>query len=85
MLTLSINQPCYLPWPFYFSRIIKSDIHVILDHVQYEKNSFTNRNYIISNNKPLLLTLPIKHKGRFKNNPISDLELTNYEKIFKKH
>ncbi|MBK9203501.1 MAG: WbqC family protein [Candidatus Obscuribacter sp.] len=29
----------YIPWLGYFDRIFKSDLHVILDHVQFEKRS----------------------------------------------
>lgn len=63
MTVLSINQPAYLPWLGYFSRIMKSDIHVVLDHVQFEKNSFTNRNKILSKQEPLWLTIPVLTKG----------------------
>ena len=45
-MIVSINQPAYLPWLGYFHRIAISDIHIVLDHVQFEKNSFVNRNKI---------------------------------------
>ena len=85
MTKISINQPCYLSWIFYFSRILNSDIFVILDHVEFEKNSFINRNYIMKNNKPTLLTIPVISKGKFKNNIIRQVEFLNYEIIRKKH
>jgi hypothetical protein len=42
-MIVSINQPAYLPWLGYFDRIAASDVHVVLDHVQFEKNSYINR------------------------------------------
>ncbi len=29
-MIVSINQPAYLPWPGYFSRIQASDLHIVL-------------------------------------------------------
>lgn len=57
----TIHQPAYFPWVIYFQRIADSDIHVVLDNVQYEKNSFINRNKIRSSNSWFWLTVPIKH------------------------
>ena len=62
-MIISIHQPAYIPWLGYFDKISRSDVFIFLDNVQFEKNSFTNRNYIKSNNGPILLTLPLLHKG----------------------
>lgn len=77
MTTISINQPAYIPWLGYFDRIVKSDIHIVLDHVQFEKNSMANRNKILSSGKPVLLTIPVKTSGKLGDNPISGLEISN--------
>jgi WbqC-like protein family len=61
---VSINQPAYLPWLGYFDRILKSDLHIVLDNVQIEHNtktSFTNRNKIRTSQGWCWLTIPIKH------------------------
>lgn len=50
MNTISIHQPQYLPWIPYFSKIKDSDIFVLLDDVQFQKNGIQNRNYIYSKN-----------------------------------
>ncbi|MDD2731829.1 MAG: WbqC family protein [Candidatus Pacebacteria bacterium] len=60
----SINQPTYLPWIGYFNLIYNSDVFVFLDHVQYEKNEWINRNKIKTPNGFLYLTVPIKTKGK---------------------
>lgn len=81
-MIISINQPAYLPWLGYFNRIIKSDLHVVLDHVQFEKNSFTNRNKILLNKQVLWLTIPILTKGQFNNLNINTvkMDITNWRK-----
>ncbi len=62
-MILSINQPAYLPWLGYFDRINKSDIHIVLDNVQLERNtktSFANRNKIRTHQGWSWLTVPAK-------------------------
>jgi hypothetical protein len=84
-MIISINQPAYLPWLGYFNRIAKSDIHIVLDHVQFEKNSVTNRNKILLNKEPLCLTIPVLTKGKFENLSIDSLEVDQKVKWQKKH
>lgn len=84
-MKISINQPAYLPWLGYFNRIIKSDLHVVLDNVQFEKNSFINRNKIIINNKALWLTVPVLTKNLFGNLAINTVEIDNKLEWKRKH
>ena len=63
LMIVSAHQPAYLPWLGYFHKIAISDVFVIMDNVQFEKNSFTNRNKIICGNKELILTIPVSIKG----------------------
>jgi len=72
---LSINQPAYFPWLGYFQRIAVSDAHIVLDHVQFEKNSFTNRNKVRTKEGWSWLTVPVKTKGKFLELPIHTLEI----------
>lgn len=76
-MIVSISQPAYLPWLGYFDRINSSDIYVVLDHVQFEKRSFTSRNKILTANGPLLLSVPVKTKGLFGQATIDKLEIDN--------
>ena len=64
-MIVSISQPAYLPWLGYLQRIARSDLHVVLDHVQFEKGSFTNRNKIRTKDDAVWLTVPLATKGRF--------------------
>lgn len=62
-MIVSINQPAYLPWLGYFDRIAKSDLHIVLDNVQIERNtstSFTNRNRIKTSEGSRWLTIPLR-------------------------
>ena len=72
-MIVSIHQPAYIGYLAYFARIAASDLHVVLDHVSYEKNSFINRNRILGANGPQWLTVPIKTAGRM-GQPIREIE-----------
>jgi len=84
-MRVSINQPAYLPWAGYFDRIAASDVHIVLDHVQFEKNSFVNRNKIRTPQGWTWLTVPVTTKGRFGALPINELEMAEAERWPKKH
>ena len=85
-MRMSISQPAYIPWLGYFDRIDYADIHVVLDHVQIEKNSksYTNRNKIISNNGTQWITIPItKGENGEKNiNKIRSIENRKWIKTY---
>lgn len=74
-----------MPWLGYFERIAKSDTHVVLDHVQFEKNSFTNRNKIRLKDGTAWLTIPLATKGKFGNLEIKNLEFILADKWKEKH
>lgn len=75
-MILSAHQPAYLPWLGYFDKIARADIFVYLDDVQFEKNSFINRNKIKTPQGSMWLTMPVKLKGHTTNTmletPIDD-------------
>jgi len=84
-MVVSINQPAYLPWLGYFDRIARSQIHIVLDHVQFEKNSFTNRNKIRVKDGSCWLTVPIMTKGRFGHLQINTVEIAHTNNWPQKH
>jgi len=61
-MQISIMQPTYLPWLGYFDLIDQSDIFVILDDVQFEKQSWQQRNRIKAKNGWVWLTIPVIQK-----------------------
>jgi len=84
-MIVSMNQPAYLPWLGYFHRIAISDVHVVLDHVQFEKNSFTNRNRIRTAGGTTWLTVPVLTSGRFGSLAINTLEIDQRSAWGQKH
>ena len=60
---IAIHQPAYLPWLGYFDRIARVDRFVFLDTVQFEKNSFINRNRIKTPQGAQWLTIPVLSRG----------------------
>lgn len=56
------HQPNYLPWLGYFEKIIRSDIFVVMDNVQYSTGSYLNRNKIRIPKGEMWLSVPVKYK-----------------------
>lgn len=60
MTTLAgIHQLHYLPWLRYFEKIARSDVFIVLDTIQYNKNGWQNRNKIKTRAGATLLTVPV--------------------------
>jgi len=83
-MKVSINQPAFFPWLGYFHRIAISDQHIVLDDVQFEKNSYVNRNRIKTQYEPLWLTVPLLTSGKFGNLAINKVEISHTSKWQKK-
>ena len=61
-MIISAHQPAYNPWLGFIHKILLSDIFVVMDDVQFEKNSFINRNKILQNSNEVMLTIPVTTK-----------------------
>ena len=83
-MILAAHQPAYLPWLGYFDKLIRSDIFIFLDTVQYEKNSFINRNCIKTQQGSVWLTVPVKSKGHLRSS-LLETEIDNKQPWKKKH
>lgn len=84
-MIVSINQPAYLPWLGYFDRVANSDLHIVLDNVQFEKNSVTNRNRVRTASGWSWLSVPVLTKGRFGELVFDRIEIDHTSKWAKKH
>src|SRR4029078_7067897 len=82
---VSIQQPAYLPWLGYFHRIEVSDLHIVLDHVQFEKNSFTNRNKVRTREGWTWLTVPLRTSGSFGDLAIEEIDTAETQPWARKH
>ena len=80
--TVGCLQPTYLPWIPFFKRFLGCDYFVLLDDVDYSKNSNQNRNYIKINNLKNLLTVPVHYKSKC---PINQIKIDNAKNWKKKH
>ena len=58
-MLIAIHQPHYVPWLGYLDRMVKADLFVVLDHVQFERRNFQNRTTIRLEGQPKLLTVPV--------------------------
>jgi len=75
-MRIGILQPGYLPWLGFFEQLSKSDVFVIYDDVQYDKNGWRNRNKIKNVQGPQWLTVPVSVK--FSEHPmVVDVKINN--------
>ena len=83
-MIVGIHQPNYLPGVSYFSKIVRSNVFVFLDSVEYSKGGWTNRNRIKSPQGDLMLSVPVRTKGRL-HQRISDVQTVSDAEWRKKH
>ncbi len=81
---VSILQPGYVPYLGFFELMTRSDQFVLYDDVQFDKNSWRNRNRIRGFQGPIWLTVPVLAKGRF-GQVIRDVEIDNRQNWRRKH
>lgn len=82
MNLISIHQPQYLPWFFFYQKILDSNKFVFLDNVNFQKNGLHNRNKIKTKDGDLWLTVPvIKSSGLH----INEIKIDNKQEWIKKH
>jgi len=83
-MKVAIHQPNYLPYIGYFSKMAQADIFVILDNVQFSKDSYTQRTRIRTKEGSIWLTIPVEKKNNsFK--LIQEVQLPQNRKWLEKH
>ena len=73
-MKIAIAQPTYLPWLGYFDLLDQVDKFVLLDTVQFEKQSWQQRNRIKTPTGLMWLTVPVVFRGRLEQR-IVDVEI----------
>lgn len=74
---VSIHQPQYWPWLGLIDKILKSDIHIILDDVQFNARGFQHRTFYKPNNATSARYLTIPYDKKLKRNIISEVIINN--------
>jgi WbqC-like protein len=62
-VTLVAHQPEYLPYLGFFAKISLADQLLLSDHVQFAVKDFQNRNRVLQNGRPVMLTVPVRTAG----------------------
>jgi hypothetical protein len=83
-MIVGILQPGYLPWLGFFEQMHRSDIFVIYDDVQYDKDGWRNRNKIKAPNGAQWLTVPVLIKFN-EHTLINEVKINNEVNWRKKH
>ena len=81
-MILAAHQPHYLPWLRYFHKMASSEVFVLLDDLQFNKNGWQNRNKIKTALGELVLTVPVIHKFQ---QPLSDVQIDSKQPWARKH
>ncbi|WP_422479453.1 WbqC family protein [Pleomorphochaeta sp. DL1XJH-081] len=82
-MEISIHQPNYIPWSGYFYKIIHSDVFVLLDDVQFIKNSYIDRNSIKTPQGTQYLKIPTVRDNHLLN--CDEIKINNHIRWREKH
>lgn len=83
-MKIAVMQPTYLPWIGYFDLIDESDVFVFHDSIQFEKQSWQQRNRIRTPAELRWLSVPVLIKGR-SSQLISEVEIDRAQGFPHKH
>lgn len=84
-MILSANQPYFAPFPGFFYKVLKSDLFVILDDVQFPQGTtWISRNRFKSHQGFLWITIPVWKRG-LGLQKISDIRICHEGRWAKKH
>jgi len=61
---MAAHQPHFLPWLGYLDKVRRSDVFVLVDHVQYERQNFQNRNRIKTHQGAQWVIVPVHQVTR---------------------
>lgn len=74
--TVAIAQPTFLPWAGWFDLADQADLLVVLDDVAFSKQSWQQRNRIVTSQGLSYVTVPVRSAGRL-GQRILDTELAD--------
>ena len=81
-MLVAIHQLHYLPWLRYLDKIHRSDVFIVLDDIQFNKNGWQNRNKLKTASGPVTLTVPVRARAH---QNLSEVRIHNEVDWRKKH
>ncbi len=63
MTRVAIHQPNFLPYPGFFSKMLRADVFVLYDTAQFSRREYHNRNRIKTSQGVRWITVPVKVSG----------------------
>ena len=61
-MLVAIHQPEHMPWLGFFEKLVRADVFVVLDDVQFSKGDFQNRNRVKGRDGAQWLTVPVAQR-----------------------
>lgn len=61
-MLVAIHQPEHMPWLGFFEKLLRADVFVLLDDVQFSKGDFQNRNRVKGQGGAQWLTVPVAQR-----------------------
>lgn len=61
-MLVAIHQPEHMPWLGFFEKLVRADVFVLLDDVQFSKGDFQNRNRVKGQGGAQWLTVPVAQR-----------------------
>lgn len=59
-----MHQPHYLPWLGYLDKADRVDLFIYVDHVQFARKQWQNRNYVKTEQGHTMLTVPVMQESQ---------------------
>ena len=63
-MIVAAHQPHFLPWLGYLDRMLRCDLFILVDHVQFERRGFQNRTMIRMNDHGRWMTVPVVQRSQ---------------------
>ena len=82
-VVVAIMQPTYLPWMGYFDLIDQSDVFIFHDTVAFNRQSWQQRNRILTKTGARWLSVPVRHAAV--GTPICEIGIDNTHPWRRKH
>lgn len=64
-MIVSVHQPNFAPWLGFLDKMVRSDVMVLLDTVQFVKRGYQNSTQVRGPGGPQWLTVPVLSRGRY--------------------